>query len=189
MNLPPDAANAAQPGVEEPQAMNSAARPLSLIVACSQNGVIGVGGDLPWRIGADLKRFKQLTMGHAILMGRKTYDSLGRCLPGRTSIVISRNTGLEIPGAVTVGDMHQAVQAVDPDDSEPFVIGGGQVYRDALPWVQTVYLTRIMAEVEGDTFFPIDQLVEPTWRLTQRQGPLICEKSGIEYCFEDFLRR
>jgi dihydrofolate reductase len=138
---------------------------LSLIVAMSENRVIGRGGQLPWRLSADLRRFKQLTMGHHIVMGRKTWESIGRPLPGRTSLVISRDPAYQADGAQIVSDLRQAFQAADGDD-EVFIIGGGQIYRQALPSIDRIYLTLIHARIDGDTEFP--ELDTETWRLLDR---------------------
>jgi dihydrofolate reductase len=138
---------------------------LSIIVAMDRNRVIGRGGTLPWRLSADLKRFKALTMGHHLIMGRKTYDSIGRTLPGRTSIVISRDQETlarrvsEGIAAVRDGDLiftnslESAVSLAAPDP-EVFIIGGAQIYELALPRANRLYVTHVEAEVEGDTFFP-----------------------------------
>ena len=129
---------------------------VSLIAALSENHVIGRAGDLPWRLSRDLKRFKRVTMGHHLLMGRKTFDSIGRPLPGRTSVVISRNRELALPeGVVRAGRFEEALAvARAAGDEEAFVIGGGQIYALALPYGDRLYLTRVLEEVEGDAFFP-----------------------------------
>lgn len=127
---------------------------LSLIVAMTHRGVIGRGGTLPWKLSADLQRFKKLTMGHHLLMGRKTYESLGRPLPGRTSVVVTRQTGLSLPSEVLVAhSLNQAIEQTASDD-QPFVIGGGEIFREALPLVSRLYVTWVESEVEGDTYFP-----------------------------------
>lgn len=127
---------------------------LSLIVAMSQNRVIGRAGGLPWRLSADLQRFKSLTMGHHLVMGRKTFDSIGRALPGRTSIVITRQTAWQPPAGVLVAHDLAAALALAATDEELFVIGGGEIYRLALPQAERLYLTLVEAEIDGDTFFP-----------------------------------
>jgi dihydrofolate reductase len=126
---------------------------LSLIVAMSENRVIGRDGRLPWHLPADLRRFKRLTMGHHLIMGRVTFESLGRALPGRTSIVLSRRRQFDTPGVVTAGSFDQAVQLA-AGDAEPFVIGGAELFREALPRVNRIYLTTVHAHVSGDTTFP-----------------------------------
>ena len=126
---------------------------ISLIVAMSDNGVIGRGGDLPWRLSSDLRRFKQLTTGHHIIMGRKTFESIGRLLPDRTSIVITRTPEYPAEGAIVVGDFDEAIRRISGDD-EAFVIGGAEIYRLAIPRVGRLYVTAVHAEVDGDVSFP-----------------------------------
>jgi dihydrofolate reductase len=127
---------------------------LSIIVAMTRRGVIGRQGALPWRLSADLKRFKSLTMGHPLVMGRKTFDSLGRPLPGRTSIVITRNVDYRAPAGVLIAHTLEAACERAARDAEPFVIGGGEIFRAALPRAGRMYVTWVEAEVAGDTFFP-----------------------------------
>ena len=136
---------------------------LSIVVAMARNRVIGRDNDLPWRLPEDLKRFKALTMGKPMVMGRKTFESIGRPLPGRTTIVVSRQAGLQIPGCVVVDSIDAAIRAAD-GAPEIMLVGGAQLYSEALPRVNRIYLTRIHADVEGDTLFP---LLDPTeWRET-----------------------
>ena len=126
---------------------------LALIVAVSENNVIGVNDDLPWRLSADLKRFKSLTMGHAIVMGRKTFDSIGRLLPGRKTVIITRNPDFKFEGAVVVHSIDEALNACC-DQETAFLTGGAEIYRLAMPLVDEIYLTRVHTEIEGDTFLP-----------------------------------
>ena len=146
---------------------------LSIIVAMAPNRVIGRGGTLPWRLSADLKRFKSLTMGHHLIMGRKTYESIGRPLPGRTSIVISRGqetlarrasegNAVQHDGRLVLTDSLESAIGLAAPDSEVFVIGGAQIYELALPRADRLYVTHVDAEVEGDTFFPAYDPAE--WR-------------------------
>ena len=126
---------------------------ISLIVAASANNVIGVRGELPWRLPADLKRFKAITMGKPIVMGRLTWESIGRALPGRHNIVISRQSGFAAEGCTVAGSPEAAIEAAG-DVPEIMVIGGGHIYTQFLPLADRIYLTRVHAEVEGDAFFP-----------------------------------
>lgn len=128
---------------------------LSIIVAVAENGVIGRDNRLPWRISADLKRFKSLTLGHHLLMGRKTFQSIGRPLPGRTIIVLSRGTP-ELPAGVEIaGSLVEATAlARAAGETETFVAGGAAIYAEALPRTDTLYLTSVAATIEGDTHFP-----------------------------------
>ena len=143
---------------------------LALIVAVSENGVIGVDGDLPWRLPGDLKFFKRTTMGHHILMGRKTHESMGgRVLPGRTNVVVSRNRDYRpSQGAVLVHSLDEALAlAESAGDESPFVIGGAQLYALALPRVSRLVMTVVRAQIDGDTHFP---WVPPCdWQVESRQ--------------------
>lgn len=128
---------------------------VSLIAAMAENGVIGRGDQLPWRLSADLQRFKRLTMGHTVIMGRKTWESIGRPLPGRQMVVITRQPGYQAQGVTVAGSLPDALAlARTAGDEEAFVIGGADVYRQALPFTDRIYLTLVLAEVEGDTKFP-----------------------------------
>ncbi len=139
---------------------------ISLIVAVSKNGIIGNKGRLPWHLPADLKRFKQLTMGHPILMGRKTFESVGKPLPGRTNIVITRQPDFQACGATMVHSLKEALLLCE-NEKEVFVIGGAEIYRQALPFADRIYLTRINQDFKGDTvLFEIDPAV---WKETFRE--------------------
>jgi dihydrofolate reductase len=127
---------------------------LAIIVAVAKNGVIGRGGGLPWHLPEDMKRFRALTTGHAIVMGRKTYESIGRPLPKRRNIVVSRQPGLSIPGCEVAADLPSALAIARSEDACPFVIGGAAIYAEALPVTTRVFLTEIDREVEGDVRFP-----------------------------------
>jgi dihydrofolate reductase len=137
-----------------------------LIVAMARNRVIGRSGKLPWHLSADLKRFKALTMGHHIIMGRNTWESIGRPLPGRKSVVVTRNPAYLAPGAAVVGSLAAALHLAS-QDSEAFVIGGGELYREALPLADRIYLTELPADYPGDVFFPPLQTDE--WRSGPRE--------------------
>ena len=128
---------------------------ISAIVAMSQNRVIGRAGQLPWKLPEDLKHFRRLTTGHPVIMGRKTYESIGRVLPHRDNIIVSRQVGLAIPGAQVVLSLEKAFQLCQGKTDEIFVIGGAQIYEAAYPFIQRLYLTLIQKEMEGDTFFPV----------------------------------
>jgi dihydrofolate reductase len=135
----------------------------SLIVARARNGAIGRQDGMPWHLPADLAHFKRTTLGHPVIMGRRTWESIGRALPGRRNIVVSRTPGLRAPGAEVVGSLADAWRAVAGAD-ESFVIGGGQLYADALPDADRIYLTDVIGEVDADTYFPA--LVPGQWRET-----------------------
>jgi len=142
---------------------------LSIIAALSTNNVIGRNNDLPWHLSTDLKRLKALTMGHHFIMGRKTYDSVGRPLPGRVTVVITRRDDYHPQGVVVVKSLEEALQVAEAaGDSEAFIAGGAEIFEMAMHRVDRMYLTRVHAEVEGDTFFPeFDDVSE--WRLTDSE--------------------
>ena len=144
---------------------------VSLIAAVAENGVIGRGGGLPWRLPADLRRFQQPTLGHHLILGRSTWETLDGPLPGRTLVVVSRRPGFSAPGARVVATVEAALElARAAGDAEPFVAGGAQIYREALArdLVDRVYLTRIHRAYEGDTRFPVWD--ESGWRLVSRES-------------------
>ena len=158
---------------------------LSLIVAISENHVIGREGQLPWHLSADLKRFKQLTMGHHIVMGRKTYDSIGRQLPGRISVVLTRQSEWTVEGVLTASDLPTALKLAG-DDEEVFVIGGSQIYQLALPLVDRLYVTQVHATVDGDTYFPA--ITDDQWQLQQTDSFAADEKNDHDYSFLVYSR-
>jgi dihydrofolate reductase len=130
--------------------------PLALIVAVARNGVIGNDGALPWHVSEDLKHFKQTTDGHAVIMGRKTHDSIGRPLPKRRNIVVTRQTGTRFAGCETASSIGEAIALARTTDDCPFIIGGASLYEEALPIATELHLTTIDEDVEGDTYFPND---------------------------------
>jgi len=128
---------------------------ISIMVAHSRNMAIGKANTLLWRLPEDLKRFKKLTTGHPIIMGRKTYQSIGRPLPERTNVVITRDINLEIPGCIVVHSTGEAIEkAKEFDREEIFIIGGGEIYKEALPMTDRLYITVLDKDVDADTFFP-----------------------------------
>lgn len=132
---------------------------LSLIVAVAENGVIGKDNALPWRLPEDLKRFKAITMGHPVVMGRRTFESIGSPLPGRRNLVVSRNPDYHPAGAERVGGLEEALAAVD-GAQEVFVIGGAELFKESLPKADRLYLTKIHRVFSGDTYFPLDRVEE-----------------------------
>lgn len=153
---------------------------LSLIVAESENRVIGAGGQLPWHLSGDLRRFKRLTLGHTLIMGRKTFDSIGRLLPGRRTIVVTRQAGWSFPGALVAHDLDEALRLVDPAD-ETFIVGGAEIYSQALPLVERIYLTRVHARIAGDTYFP--ELPPDAWQVVQREHHAAGERDDYDCTF------
>lgn len=125
---------------------------LSAVVAVARNGTIGRGNTLPWRLRSDLQRFKRLTMGHSLVMGRKTYESIGRTLPGRQTIVLTRQKDKIFEGVRIAKSLEEAIALV-ANDSIAFIVGGAEIYRVAMPLVTNLYLTRVLAEIEGDAIF------------------------------------
>ena len=139
---------------------------VSMIVAASANNVIGVDGGLPWRLSDDLRRFKEITMGKPMIMGRLTYDSIGKALPGRRSIVLTRQPGFKAPGVDVVTTPEAALELAGSAD-EIMIIGGGKVYEQFLPVTDRIYLTRVHTEIEGDTYLP--EIDEDEWRIISSQ--------------------
>lgn len=160
---------------------------LSIIAAMDQNRVIGIGNRLPWRLPADLAHFKALTMGHHMVMGRKTYESLpgGKPLPGRISVIVTRDATFSAPGCVVVHSLSDAVAACEGDD-EAFFIGGADMYRQALDVAQRLYLTEVKTDVEGDAWFP--EFDRKIWREVERTRCLADEKNPYDYDFVVFDR-
>lgn len=127
---------------------------ISMIAAMAEDRVIGLDGIMPWHLPADLAHFKSSTMGSPVIMGRRTYDSIGRPLPGRRNIVLSRNASLSIEGCDVMQNLDEALQSIEDAVDEVFIIGGQQLYEQALPKADRLYLTHIALSVEGDTHFP-----------------------------------
>jgi len=134
---------------------------VSIIVAMAKNRVIGANGAIPWHLPAELQRFKRLTMRHHIIMGRKTWDSIARLLPGRETVIVSRQPAFNVPGATVAHSLDEAIAACG-GDSEVFVIGGAELYAQALPLAGRIYLTTVDAEIAGDTVMPAFDL--SAWR-------------------------
>ena len=158
---------------------------LSIIVAVSENGVIGRDGDLPWHLSADLKRFKRLTMGHTIVMGRKTWDSIGRPLPGRESVIISRQLDFQ-PNYDEVQVVQNLNDALLKSADETFVIGGASIYALALPLADRLYITRVHATVEGDTHFP--EIDWNHWQLVEEESHQADERNDHDFSFQVYQR-
>jgi dihydrofolate reductase len=162
---------------------------VSLIVAVAENGVIGRGGKLPWRLSDDLRRFKRLTMGHTIIMGRRTWESIGRALPGRRMVVVTHqpNYCVNAAGIGVVNSLDEALNvATVAGDDEAFVIGGAELYRAALPRADRLHVTRVHAEVGGDTYFP--QIDWRQWRLIDSETHEADERNEYRYSFGVYRR-
>src|SRR5262245_1248967 len=158
---------------------------VSLIVAVSENGVIGRDGSLPWRLPADMARFKALTMGHPIIMGRHTYESIGRPLPGRRNIVVSSRPDYAPAGVDVVPSWRAALERVR-GEPEVFVIGGAVLYRHALPHVNRLYLTRVEAEIEGDTVYEVPDLAN--WKLVSEERRPADSQHPFSFSFKVYER-
>ena len=150
--------------------------PLAMVVAIGDNGAIGKDGKVPWRIPEDLKHFKNVTMGHAIIRGRKTWDEVGRPLPGRRNLVVTRNPGLVLEGAEVFTTLDAAIAAARTTDDEPHVIGGSTIYEAAMPLATRIHLTEVHRNVEADTFFPAFD--RSAWREVARRP---AETEGVEF--------
>ncbi|MGH8529312.1 MAG: dihydrofolate reductase [Nevskiales bacterium] len=153
---------------------------VSLIVAADENNLIGADNRLPWHLPADLKHFKQVTMGKPMLMGRKTLESIGRPLPGRRSIVLTRVPGFTAPGCEIAGSLEQALLLAD-SAGEIMVIGGAEIFQQALPRASRIYMTRVHGRFEGDTYFP--ELEQGAWRETSRETHTPDDKNLWPYSF------
>lgn len=159
---------------------------VSIIVAVSENNVIGKDGHLPWHLSQDLKRFKAITSGHCILLGRKNYEDIGRPLPNRTSIVLSRNPDFNAPGCVVVQSLFAGFQFAERSgETELFVIGGANVYAAALPFAQRLYLTRVLANVDGDVLMPP---LGENWKLLREERIEKSERDDYACLFQVFER-
>jgi len=155
---------------------------ISLIVAIAENGVIGKEGGIPWYLPADLAHFKQTTMGHPIIMGRKTYESIGRTLPGRYNVVITRQKDYRAEGCVVVGSLGQAIEKAKKAEgsNEIFIIGGEEIYNQAMPLADRIYLTKVHTSLAGDKFFKFDQKL---WRQKSNETHTADDKNPSDYEF------
>jgi len=155
---------------------------VSLIVAVAKNGVIGHNNTLPWHLPEDLKRFRALTTGHHIIMGRKTYESLGRLLPGRTSVIVTRNTNYQLEGALIAHSLPAAIDLCK-NDAEVFVIGGAELYQQALACVDTLYVTEVDLTPTGDAYFP--RVEADLWQLSAREAHISAQGLAFDYvCYQ-----
>ena len=175
---------------------------ICIVAAVARNGVIGRDGDMPWRLSSDLKRFKRLTMGAPVIMGRKTHESIGKPLPGRLNIVVTRNYDWDADGVMRVASLDAALdlatahlESAEPDPDEPdaplpdevFVIGGGEIYAQAMGMADVLYITEVLAEVDGDTHFPeIDPAV---WEEVEAEDVPAGEKDSHPTRFVTYERR
>lgn len=157
---------------------------LSLIAAVARNRVIGLNNALPWHLPEDLRRFRTLTTGHHIIMGRKTYESLNRLLPERTTVIVTHNPSYAVPGAVIVHSLEQAMEACAEDD-EAFIIGGAELYREGLGLAHKMYITEIDAAFEGDVVFP--EFDRARWQETSRERHVSAQ--GLPFAYVSYQRK
>lgn len=160
--------------------------PLALIAAVARNGVIGAGNRLPWHLPEDLRHFRALTLGHAVIMGRRTWQSLPGALPGRQNIVVTRQAAFEAPGAVVTASLDAALAAVDAPPP-PFCIGGSELFALALPRATVLYMTEIERDFEGDVLLP--PIDARTWRETSRERHEGGGPDGLAYSYVTYERR
>ncbi|MBI2312538.1 MAG: dihydrofolate reductase [Betaproteobacteria bacterium] len=158
---------------------------ISIIVAVARNGVIGRDNKLPWHLPADLKYFKALTLGHHLVMGRKTFESIGKALPGRTSVVVTRQPGYRAPGVIVAGSVEQALAACAAD-TEVFVIGGAELFAQILERANRLYFTEIQRDFVGDVLLP--EFDRSQWREVSRERHRVDGPGGLEYHFVVYER-
>jgi len=159
---------------------------ISILVAAAENNVIGGNNQLLWRLPNDMKWFKSITTGHAVIMGRKTYDSMGRTLPNRRNIIISRNPSLHIEGSQVMDSLESALQLV-ADETEIFIIGGGEIYKQAWSKADKLYLTRVHTDVEGDTTIP--DITSHEWIEESRESHPADDKHAYPYSFIVYCKK
>ena len=156
---------------------------ISLVVAASQNNAIGKDNQLLWHLPNDLKFFKNITWGFPVIMGRKTYEAVNKPLPGRTNIVVTTNTSWNAETVIAVSNLKEAIQkAAETNSKQIFIIGGGEIYKQSMDIADSIYITRVHAELKGDTFFPV--IDESKWQLTSNQDFEADEKHAYSYSFQ-----
>jgi len=161
---------------------------ISLIVAAAQNNVIGKNNTMPWHLPDDLKHFRTLTDGHVIIMGRKCFESIGKPLPNRRNIIITRDQTYEAPGCEVSSSYDEAVMFAGKDHpQEIFVIGGGEIYKLAMKSANRIYMTRVHADIDGDIYFP--EIDPALWKETEREEHLADERHPYPFSFETFERK
>lgn len=162
--------------------MTNEPKKISIAVAIGENYAIGKNNQLLWHMPADLKFFKQTTSGHTVIMGRKTFDSVGKPLPNRRNIVISRNAQLKIDGVEVVNSLAEALAITKTEEKQVFIVGGAEIYKQALPKTKNLYLTTIHHNFEADTFFP--EIDRNEWKLISSEAHKADEKNKYAYTFE-----
>ncbi len=160
---------------------------LSLIAAVAKNGVIGKGGRLPWRLPADLAYFKRVTMGRPVVMGRKTFEAIGKPLEGRLNIVLSRDASFQAKGCVSVHSLSEGLEAAGSGTEEIFVIGGANIYALFFPLARRLYITHVDADIKGDATFP--QIEEREWRAVRSEPGFVNEANPLPHRFVVYERK
>jgi dihydrofolate reductase len=160
---------------------------ISLLVAMDENRVIGKDNKLPWYLPADLQYFKRITMGHPIVMGRKTYDSIGRILPGRENVIVTRSKDYQQNGAVILHSIEDIIRYANAHDDEVFVIGGAEIFKEILPAADKLYITNIHHAFEGDVFFP--EINETEWTILSKTEGKVDEKNLYPHDFIVYGKR
>lgn len=162
---------------------------IAIVVAAAENSVIGKNNEIPWHLPADLRYFKQVTMGHPIIMGRKTFESIGKPLPGRTSIIITTQQDYKAEGCIVTHSLEEAIKRAKELDEQISIIGGAKVYEQALSLalVDVIHLTKVHATLEGDTFFP--ELEEEAWEVVSEEHHDSDEKNKYSYTFLKLHRK
>ena len=161
---------------------------ISMVVAASENNIIGKDNQLMWHLPADMKFFKNITSGHHVVMGRKTFDALGKILPNRTNIIITRQEDFKIEGGLIVNDLKSGLDlAKQNGETECMIIGGGDVYQQSMVWADRIYLTRVHANFEGDTSFPLLDTEE--WKMIKNENHFVDEKHIHSFSFQIWERK
>lgn len=157
---------------------------ISMIVAMDQNGLIGNESGMPWHLPADLKRFRRVTLGKPILMGRKTHEMIGKALDGRPNLIITRNQAYSSPGCTICHSLEEALQkAAALPGGEAMIIGGGQIYKEAIPSTDRLYLTLIQGNFQGTTWFPRKELLQHSWSITEKSTHSADEKNKHSHTY------
>ena len=159
---------------------------LTIIAAIANNNALGKDNQLIWHLPADLKRFKQVTLGHHIIMGRKTFESLGKPLPNRTTIIITRNKNYMVEGCIVVNSLEEAIKSAQTDEN-PFILGGAEIYKQAMTVADALDLTFVHHAFNADAFFP--EIDYNTWKETYREDLKADEKNKYDYSFVKYLRK
>lgn len=154
---------------------------ISFLVAMDENRVIGLNNDMPWHLPADLAYFKKMTTGHTIVMGRKTYESIGRALPNRKNVILTRDQKFTAENCIVIHSIDEALAIMDNNDEEYFVIGGTEIFQQFFPYADRLYITQINEKFEGDTYFPPFDSKE--WKVVSREQGIKNEKNPYDYEF------